>query len=273
MRYLFAILFLLLLSPSTQGQALQGKAEGVGVALADTLHSRMYKAKSHALDTIKNKTPLLPPNLDSTALKQARQHAQDIAKDSLQRVSEPVLGHGAIEAIKVEAIKYQADSTLVDKLKLTAMQTARDSLNQYVDAPHITIDSTTADQIKRETKQKAETALERATGLDVPAITPDSTFRDQIKQEVKSQSKTALEKEIKTEIPVITLDSTTTTQLKVETERRAENAINDTKEYKSLENLPKDTEVAKLEDYKGKLGSTWAAMQAKYKRPKPNWGP
>lgn len=191
----------------------------------------------------------------------------------------------ATDSLK-QAVKQElsdVDSTVVEEAKAAGKQAVKDSLDNYVDIPDVPLDSTAdeklgaalKEKLKSETnigdvpldstikehvksaaKAKGTEAIREETGVDVPDIRLDSTAGDQVKSAAKSEAREALGEELGTDIPDIKLDSTARDQVKEEAVRRAEEAMKNTDEMKALDDLSNDSELGKLDDYKGKLEKT-----------------
>lgn len=172
---------------------------------------------------------------EALALDTLKSHAKEVALDSLR-----------------DRLGSVADSTITDDIKSRAVQAAKDSLDGYVDVPNIKIDSTSDDRLKEVAKEAAKSALQEELKIDIPEVALDSTLIDHL----KSEAKMTAEEELGIEVDEITIDSTTTDQIKDEAEKKAEDVIISTDEYKAVNDLPKDSELGKLEDYKSKLENT-----------------
>lgn len=158
------------------------------------------------------------------------------------------------DTVKHELSSVVPDSTDIDKAKHTVKNALTDSLDNHVEIPDVAIDSTTLKKAGVGAKKIVRDSLNQY--VDVPDITIDSTTTDQIKTEARSRAKSAIESEIGEEIPQVTIDSTTTQQVKEKAVERAEEALKDTDEYNKLNGMGDDSELANLEDYKGKLEAT-----------------
>lgn len=164
--------------------------------------------------------------------------------------------HGQVlsDTLKSKLTGIAPDSTDVQRAKSTVKSALKDSLDNRLDIPDVTIDSTITRKAGDKAKQVAKDSLNRY--VDVPDIKIDSTTSDQVKTEAKSRAKTALEDELGEEIPQVTIDSTTTRQVKEAAVKRAEDELKGTKEYDAIGGLGDDSELGHLEDYKNKLEST-----------------
>ncbi|WP_157494035.1 hypothetical protein [Fulvivirga imtechensis] len=148
------------------------------------------------------------------------------------------------------------DSTIVDEAKAIVNQAAKDSLNNYVDIPDVALDSTLDDRAKSAAKTRVRSEIENEVGVKLPDVALDSTASDQLKSEAKSRTRAMAEEKLGTDIPDVTIDSTTTRQVKDEAVKRGEEMLKDTEEFKAINDLPKDSELGQLDDYKNKLEQT-----------------